>query len=391
MRDIPSLAAVNLRRAPGRTVAVFIYLAAMTGVLFAGGVLYFGVLEASSRGAARLGADAMVVPEARGDDVTDILLSERGAKPTMPASAAEKVRAMPEVSEASAQLYVTSGPLACCALSDVLLVGFEQAHDFTLSPWLRERIGRNLADDEVIVGSGISAEPGGKIAFYGMLFRVAGKLEPSGVGKLDTTVFIPLSGARRMLTDAALRSPSPPSISPDDISVVMVKFKPGIKPEAAALGIESRLPGLRVELAGRAISRLRDSMMVPAYSVLAAGAAQWASGIVMLWAVFGFVLKSRGAELSLMRAVGARLKDVRRMVLIETAILGASASAAGITLGGLALLAMPGMPYPSAPAVIAIAAAAASLCVLTALAASIYPIYRATSAFPPQRATTAGL
>ncbi len=56
------MAVLNLRRAPARTAAVFIYLAAMAGVLFVGGVLYLGVLDATSRGAARLGADAMVVP-----------------------------------------------------------------------------------------------------------------------------------------------------------------------------------------------------------------------------------------------------------------------------------------------------------------------------------------
>ncbi len=309
----------------------------------------------------------------------------------MPASNAEKVRLMPEVANAAAQLYVNSGPLACCALSDVLLVGFDQAHDFTLAPWLRERIGRTLADDEVIVGSGISAEPGGKIAFYGMLFKVAGKLEPAGVGKLDLTVFIPLSGARKMLAEAALKSPSPPSITPGDISVVLVKFKSGINPDAAALAIESRLPGLRVELASQAITRLRSSMMTPAYAVLAAGAAQWASGIVMLWAVFGFVLQSRRAELSLMRAVGAKLKDIRRMVLLETALLGAIASAAGIAAGGLVLWAMPGMPYPSAPAIFAAAIAAAGICVLTSLSATLYPLHRATAAFSPHSATTAGL
>ena len=382
---------LNLRRAPARTVAVFIYLAAMAGVLFAGGVLYLGVLDATSRGAARLGADAMVVPESRGDDLTDILLSELGTKPVMPASTAEKVRAMPEVSDAAAQLYVTSGPLACCALSDVLLVGFEQGHDFTLSPWLRERIGRPLDDDEVIVGSGISAEPGGKIAFYGMLFKVAGKLEPAGLGKLDVTVFIPISGARKMLTEAKLKSPTPPSISPDDISAVMVRFKPGITPDAAALAIESRLPGQKVVLASRAISRLRQSMLTPAYSVLAAGAAQWISGIVMLWAVFGFVLQSRRAELSLMRAVGARLRDIRRMVLLETIILGTSASITGIAIGGLMLLFMHATPYPAAAAIVATALAAACICVLTAIVATIYPLHRATSAFSPRRATTAGL
>ena len=392
MSDILSLAALNLLRAPARSAAVFVYLAALSAVLFTGGVLYFGVLEASSRGAQRLGADAMVVPATRGDDASDILLSETGTKPVMPFAIAGKVRAMPEVAAAAAQLYVTSGPLACCALSDVLLVGFEQDRDFTLSPWLRERIGRTLEDDEVIVGSDISAEPGGKIAFYGKLFRIAGKLEPAGVGKFDSTVFIPLSGARKMLIEAAKLSHTPPSIGPDDISAVMVRIKPGVNRDAAALSIESRLQGAKVVLAGRAVARLRESMLGPVYGALASAAVQWASGVVMIAAMFGFALRSRRAEIALMRAMGARLRDVRRMVLIETLILGVSASLAGLMTGGLVLWAIRGaysMQMASALPGALIAMAVAGLTVLTALGSSLYPLRRANT-YSPQHATTPG-
>lgn len=387
LRGIPGLAALNLVRAPARSVAVFVYLAALTAMLFSGAALYAGVAGTARLGAERLGADAIVVPEGQYVQAQDILLSGGRAMFTMPASVTDQVRAMPDVSEVSTQLFLMSGPLACCALSDTLLVGFDPAHDFTLAPWLRERISRPLADDEVIVGANILAEPQGTIAFYGQPFKIAGKLDPTGLEQFDGTVFIPMQGARRMV----LNSTRPIDVRPDEISAVLVKFAEGVNPEATALKIEARLSGYKVVLARKSIARFRESMLGPLYAAFAAGAVQWLAGLVMIGAMFSFIVRSRRQELVLMRAMGARLRDLRAILLIETSILGMGAGVSGVTAGLLALWIFRGALmarfhlaaiYPQPVIMLALASSAVVFSVLTALASSTYALSNVAKVSP---------
>lgn len=390
MKSISQLAVINLVRASVRTGAVLVYLASLTAVLFIGAVLYLGVGEISARSAARLGADAVIMPEGRTDDIRGLLLAEGRSKLTMPGSLAERVRRMPEVADATAQLFVVSGPLACCALSDTLLVGFEPERDFTLVPWLRERVNHPLEDDEVIVGSNILAEPGGRIVFYGIPFRIAGKLQPTGVGQFDATVFIPMRGARKMFEQAAREAGgAAPAVGPDQVSVVMVRFKAGVNADAAALKIESL--GQKVILADAASRRLRAAMLGPVYIVLASGAIQWVTGLAMVGALFAVMINSRRPEFALMRAVGARAVDVRRMLIGETLMVGLSAGIAGVVLAALVLWPMRGLLggalgvsaiYPPATVIALVALVSIAFCVLTSLLCAVYPLYKTSSPEP---------
>lgn len=392
--NIFSLSLKNLRRRPVRTAAIFMGMAALAGLLFTLASFYIAVNRSIERSRARLGADAMVVPSAWGRDAGGVLLSGGAAGAYTDSSVKERLKAFEAVEAASSQLYIVSAPLACCSVSDVLLVGFEPEEDFTITPWIRENLRKPLSPDEVVAGSNIFAETGGRLQFYGEVFLVAGKLEPTGMEFVDSAVFIPMQSVRRMIAASAEKAEMPLDIKPGKISAVMVAFEEGVDHEEEALRIEYALPGHRVVPAGRALREARRGLLAPIKSLAAAGVIQWAVSLLITGVLYGAIVEERKKEIGIMRAMGATYWHMLRMFIYEALVLSLAGGAAGVTAGALfmacfrklltAFLAMPYV-FPPAPEAAALAAGGVLFAVLTGLAAAFFPV-RAASAKPPHEA-----
>jgi putative ABC transport system permease protein len=383
LMNIFSLSLKNLRRKPVRTAAIFMGMAALAGLLFTLTSFYLSVNRSIERSRARLGADAMVVPAAWGRGAGGVLLSGGAAGAYMDASVKERLKALEEVEAASSQLYIVSAPLECCSVSDVLLVGFEPEEDFTITPWIKENLKKPLSPDEVVAGSNILAEPGGRMQFYGEVFLIAGKLEPTGMEFIDSAVFIPMESARRMIAASAEKAEIPLDIQPGGISAVMLAFREGVDHEKEALKIEYALPGHRVVLASRALREARLGLLAPIKSIAAAGVIQWAVSLMLTGALYGAIVEERRKEIGIMRAMGATYGHVLRMFLYEALVLSLAGGAVGLASGTLfiagfrklltAFLAVP-FVFPPAPEAAALAAGTLLFALLSGLAAAFFPV-----------------
>lgn len=384
----------NLRHRPVRTASLLLGMAALAGMLFALSSVYVSVNRSIERSRTRLGADAMVVPSGQGQGAGGILLSGRSAALRMDAGVKERIEAMEDVEATSSQLFIVSAPLACCSISDVLLVGFEPEKDFTVTPWLREKLGKPLPDDGIIIGSGILSEPGGRIRFYGDVFLVMGKLDATGMEFIDRTVFIPMPAARRMIAASPENAEAALDIKPNDISAVMIKFKEGVDQGEAAVRMEFALPGHTVVLASEALRNARQGLLVPLKSMAMAGVLQWVVSLTLMGVLFGVTVEERKREIGLMRAMGARQGHVRRTFLVEVLLLSSGGAAAGIAAGGLSMLGFSevlssffDIPFifPEASETIALALGTFLFTVASGLFATMIPIRRA-QAEPPHHA-----
>jgi putative ABC transport system permease protein len=328
----------NLLRKPASTAAIMLGMAAVSGSLFALSIIYSSGTESILRGISRLGADAMVVPAgvmegAWGVKGAPALISGGPAAVYMDAAVAEGLRDMPAVEAAACQVFIVSARLACCSVSDVALIGFEPERDFTITPWLRENLGRGLLDDEIIVGGDILSEPGGRMRFYGKLFLIAGKLEPTGMGYMDDSVFIPMPGAREMIARSGEEAESPLDIKPDEVSAVMLRLNNSAPHEETAVRIEHMFPGHGVVLAGEVVRNARRNIALPLKAALAAGVLQWAASLVMVGVLYGLSLSGRRKELGILRAVGARRGQLMRLFALEAVLLSGGGGILGIACG----------------------------------------------------------
>jgi putative ABC transport system permease protein len=328
-----SLAIRNLWGHPVRSLAVFAAVALVACLLF---------VVAAVRGAAdnslwaareRLGADAVVVPEGGLSEYEGIILSGRPSSFYMKESLGVAISEFPEVEALSAQLFIISARLDCCSTSDTMLVGFEPETDFTIRPWLRERLKRPLGENEIIVGSAIEANPGGRMMFYGREFLIAGKLEPTGMAFMDAAVFVPIAGARRMIAESGQKAMKRLEIKPGEVSSFLVKFKRGADAEEMAIRIEHALPEVRVLPASRFTGTIRNQLLLPVKSAIALLALEWAASLLLIGLVFVISVNSRWTELGVLRALGARRKDLRRLLVFEAATLAVSGGIAGVLAG----------------------------------------------------------
>ena len=93
----------------------------------------------------RLGADIVVVPEGSEAKIESALLMGVPARFWMPEDNLNKIAAIPGVDVVSPQLYLaTLTGASCCSVSDMFMIAYDPATDFTIQPWLKQNLGGGL-------------------------------------------------------------------------------------------------------------------------------------------------------------------------------------------------------------------------------------------------------
>src|SRR5512134_1001791 len=106
----------------------------------------------------RLGADIVVVPEGSEAKIESALLMGIPARFWMSEDHLNQLASIPGVEVASPQLYLATLTGAdCCSVSDMFMIAYDPASDFTVQPWLQGELGNGLRMGEVVGGSYISA------------------------------------------------------------------------------------------------------------------------------------------------------------------------------------------------------------------------------------------
>ena len=320
----------NLKRKPYRTAAIALCVMIATGVLFAATVTMRSIQNSLQVGLERFGADLIVVP--RGQQVTtqEAFIAGQPTAFYMDAQIAKQVAAQPGVGRTSAQVFVQTLSNAKCCAGEFFLVGFEPGNDFTISPWLTTHLqGRTLQPDEIIVGDRILLEPGETVIFYGSYFKVAGVLEPTGMG-IDRTVFVPVEGMRQMIALSPERAEQTLTIAPNQISAVLIKVTPGAKPSEVAEVIENKIHGVQAITTTQMIIAVTKQFAGLLNIILAVIAMLWLMALITIALIFTLIVNERQRELGLLRAMGARQGFVFRMIVGEAMLLTGVGGAMGL-------------------------------------------------------------
>ena len=157
----------------------------------------------------------------------------------------DKVAAIPGVESASPQLYLsTLSNASCCSVPDMFLVAYDPATDFTIQPWLKEKLGGGLNLGEVVGGNYVFTPEGEQnIKVYGYLVTLKANMEPTGTG-LDQSMFLHFDTARDIARVSRTAAVAPLELPDDSVSAIMVRLQPGVDPHAVALEIMHGVPGV---------------------------------------------------------------------------------------------------------------------------------------------------
>lgn len=373
----------NMLRRPVRSGALLLSMAALSGMLFVLGALYISVTWSVERAGARLGADAIVVPAGWRVPEGGLLLSGGPTSTYLDSDIVARVKGYRGVAASTGQLFIVSAPLACCSLADTMLVGFEPETDFTVSPWFKETLGREMEADEIVIGQNLFSEPGGRIRFFGKVFRVAAKLEATGLVSMDSAAFIPMSAAREMINES---KEIPLDVSPGEVSIILIKFDSDVNPNAVALKLEFEVPGISVVMASDAMEAAKNDILGPLRAMSAMALLWWLVSLFMAGTLYGVTLEARAGELSILRALGASRSHVMAIISMEIGLLSIAGCISGILAGWLVingLYAFIGMlVLPDGMSLVALALLSVLLCVLSSIAAVIYPVLKHSAICP---------
>jgi putative ABC transport system permease protein len=322
----------NLLRRPTRNLllatSVFMVVAMQISAAMIDRSAHYGL----QLGVRRMGADMVAVPRGTNQAFVNAYLTGETALRYMDRDVEERIRRLPYVESTSAQLHLRSlSKAACCTVWDMFLIAFDPETDFVVRPWLRRHNDMTLGPDDVLAGAMAADALRGEVRFFGHAFRVAGVLEPSGLG-LDQAVFIPFEGASRMAHDSETKAVKPLAVDLGKISAVMINIKKNYPPLKAFFEIQRAVPEVSILFPEEIKTRVEHNLSMTLKTLRISSYSVWPIAVVLIGLVFAAAVRERRREIGLLRAMGATRGFVFRMIMSEAFIVTGAGALLGISL-----------------------------------------------------------
>jgi putative ABC transport system permease protein len=344
-------------------------------------------------GTERLGADIVVVPAGKEIETQRaLLLGKPVSGAWMSAENVGRIAQVEGVAKVSSQLYLaTLMGVACCSGWDMFMIAFDPETDFTVAPWLREKLNEPLGPRDVIGGDWVIVpEETGEIKIYGVKVNLAAKLDPTGMG-LDRTMFLTFDTARGVAKESLTTAARPLEIPEGQISAVQVSVKENYAIDEVAKRIMAAVPGTyafaSLELT-RAVHRQTEGL----FRILFLGlAVVWVLAVVLSGLVFSLMVNERRREIGVLRAVGANRRFIFKLFLTESSVLGLGGGFIGVVFAVvfvylfkayLMLSAELPLLIPPLPSLLGFMLACLVIALVLALPALLYPAVRASRIDP---------
>ncbi|MBX9719401.1 MAG: ABC transporter permease, partial [Microbacteriaceae bacterium] len=183
------LALQNLLRRPTRTLMLLVAVALGTGAVFASFVVGRGIEASVDESFARMGADLIVVPKETMVNITSALLTVQPTEASIDSRIVAEIKGMDGVAQAAPQTIYSVSTMPDMPKCKSNLIAFDPKNDFTVMPWVKDRLPRAFGQGDLIVGGRRGESVGEEIQPAGTPSVVYGKFGRSGVGPFDESIF----------------------------------------------------------------------------------------------------------------------------------------------------------------------------------------------------------
>ncbi|OCG02220.1 ABC transporter permease [Gilliamella sp. wkB112] len=336
---IANLAWRNVQRRPFRSCCLIIIIMLFSATLFGGSVLMKNLSLGISGMADRLGADILIVPHGYEKNLEVALLRGEPSSFYLKVDLIDKIKDIQGIDAISPQLFIASLNAGCCS-TKVQLIGFDQHSDFVIKPWLQSQLSTPLTDNEVVVGAKISSQVGDEIKFFNHSFKIAAKMDSTGMG-FDTSVFMTLQAARTLMQEAKLVEGDVDHFA-NYVSSVFIKVNTDYQPKDIVnqimpkYAMDYNIDFVMTKGMISNISKWLNSFSTIVYSL---SAIFWVLAIIVIFIIFSSMLNERKREISLLRILGASRLTLVKMLLRESLIISALGGIAGILIAAILLYA----------------------------------------------------
>jgi putative ABC transport system permease protein len=284
----------------------------------------------------RLGADVVVVPRGSVTGVEGALLLGNATNTYMPRGVVDRVRAVPGVTQASPQLYLTSmANSSCCSVSLMFMFAFDPVTDFTIEPWLKENLGRELQIGQAVGGSDVFVPEGEeKIKLYGYEFDLVANLERTGTN-LDQTLFMTYATANAMQEISQTEAKMALPVLTDTVSSVLVKVDEGADRTQVAAAIGEAIPEVDAVSSVQMFSSYGDQISGVLRTLIVIVVLTVILSLTLMGVIFWMSVNERSRQIGVLRALGATQRYVLLAYMTEAGILALAGGVAGVVLATL--------------------------------------------------------
>jgi putative ABC transport system permease protein len=333
-----SLALKNLGRRKTRTALLVSAVALSSAITFASAILIRSVDASMAVGFSRLGADLLVVPAQALTNITAALLTAEPTDGVLPADLMDRAGLAGIESAAPQRVFRTTQSGLGGAGESVDLIGFDPRRDFTVQPWISERLARAMQPGDVILGSARDNPVGSEIVLFGKPFRVFARLGRTGVGTHERGVF--MSSASLVELAEAVRGRTgarPQMLDPANVSGFLVKLAPGSTELQVRFALLSRAPEAAVVGGESLLTGIRQGLSALLGGTLAIIAAMSVSTAVLVGVLFSAIVAERRGELGVLKAIGARRRQLVGVMVLEAMLATGAGGVVGVAIGVLLL------------------------------------------------------
>lgn len=324
------IAMANIRRKPLRSFYIIALVSVFTIILFVGTLVSISLKNGLESLSNRLGADIIVVPAGYKADIESVLLKGEASTFYLPDDAINKLEEFDEIEKMTPQIYVATLSASCCSYP-VQIIGIEMESDFLIRPWLLHNIGKELRDNEVIVGNHVVGENGEKVRFFDNELKIVGRLSQTGMG-FDSTVFVNRNTAKK-LAKSSERITANKLTDGDYISCIMIKVKPSVDSVKLASKISKKLAkdGIFAMFSKKFINSISSNLSLLSIYLFTLLIGVWILSVAVLILTFNAIFNERKKEMAVLRVLGASNKKLRNIVVAEAGML----SFFGASLGAI--------------------------------------------------------
>jgi putative ABC transport system permease protein len=337
------VAAQNVAR--HRLRAIFLALAVMlvVGVGFASFVAGWALRTGMATTFSRMGADLVVVPRSTLVNITSSLLTVQPTDATLAADMAASLRAVAGVGRVAHQRVV---PMLVDG-QPANVIAYDPAEDFTVASWMEDSASGPVTAKNVVVGGRLPGQVGQWLSVCGKPLGIYGRLGKTGVGPFDESYFLTFAALADVVSycrSAPAASVDhndgrvcPPDLQPNRVSAFLLQLLPGAKVEDVKFAL-ARLPDIKVVEGNSVLTSSRQALDLLLVGVAVFTAFQLIGLAILVSLLFSAIVQERRREIGLLRAMGARPKQVMTIILGEAAIVTGLAGLAGLVFGSALLL-----------------------------------------------------
>jgi len=342
----------------------------------------------------RLGADILILPnEALADEYMTLFTAEPN-NIYMPIEVVDSINNIEGIEKISTQFFTQTLNASCCSVdSETRLIGFDMKTDFVLKPWFIESNIKELADDEIIIGSNIPVFLGNRTVILGKLFKVVGSMSPTGTG-MDDTYFVNMDVAKELAANSSYMQNLWIDKKPADLcSAILIKVQNGAVIEKIVEEIEKKDLKIKIVTTGDVIVNVKKQIYMISEMMMLFWIVLFIVTGLSLIGRYNAVAQARKKEVGILRAIGGQKIDSFKLIAYEACIISSVGGVIGSILGVVFLVPLiqwlkNGFVFSTYPITLTLIAKSVLLGIILSIAlgciASFYPSYKCAKLDPQE-------